>query len=257
MRERNFYPGEFGRGRFSRFDSEQRHRNRVFFGIAMAIVGLVLMLTTMRVLPCIDLEMSWPALLILLGLFIGMKNKFRNNAWWILILVGIANFTPQFEIMGRPSRDYAWPAAIIVIGLAIALRPRRKMDCIPGNHKGAMTAINNESTLNMDVTFGGRKEIVTSKDFKGGSVSVTFAGAEINLAQADTTEPTVVLDLKVSFGGVQIVVPSHWDVQNEINPSFGSVEDERTIQTATTGETRKTLILRGHCSFGSIELKSY
>jgi hypothetical protein len=159
--------------------------------------------------------------------------------------------------MGRPSRDYAWPAAIIVIGLAIALRPRRDKDCIPGRHKDAMTSINNESTLNMDVTFGGRKEIVTSKDFKGGNVSVTFAGAEINLAQADTTESSVVLDLKVSFGGVQIVVPSHWDVQNEINPSFGSVEDERTIQTAATGETRKILILRGHCSFGSVELKSY
>jgi Cell wall-active antibiotics response 4TMS YvqF len=98
---------------------------------------------------------------------------------------------------------------------------------------------------------------VTSKDFKGGLVNVTFGGCEVNLVQAELTEPTAVIDLRVSFGGVELIVPSHWDIQNEIDPSFGSVEDERTIQTTTTTETKKTLILRGNCSFGSIEIKSF
>ncbi len=256
MRERNFYPGDF-RPEDIRQYREHRHKNRVFFGITIAIVGLVLMLTTMHVLPCIDLENSWPAILIVVGLLIGMKSGFRNNAWWILIIVGIANFTPQFMIMGRPSRDFAWPIGIIIVGLAIALRPRRDR-CYAKPYRGGMaTSINTEGTLNMDVTFGGRKEVVTSKDFKGGNVSVTFAGCEINLTQADFTEPSVVLDFRVSFGGVEIIVPSHWDIQNEVSPSFGSVEDERTIQTVTNNETRKVLILRGSCSFGSIEIKSY
>lgn len=249
MRDRNYYQGDYKQFR------ENRHRSRIFFGVALAVVGLALMLTTMHILPCIDLEFSWPAILIIIGIFIGIKNGFRNNAWWILIVIGIANFTPQFMIMNRSSRDFAWPAIIIIIGLAIALRPRR--DRCYTKQKGMTTSINTESTLNIDVTFGGRKEVVTSKDFKGGTVSVTFAGCEINLTQADFTEPSVILDCRVSFGGVEIIVPSHWDIQNEINPSFGSVEDERTIQTATNYETRKTLILRGNCSFGSIEIKSY
>ena len=249
MRDYNYYPGDFKQYR------ENRHKNRIFFGIAIAVAGLILMLTTMRVLPCIDLENSWPAILIILGLLIGIKNSFRNNAWWILMVIGIAYFTPQFMILGRPSRDFAWPAIIIIIGLAIALRPR-KAKCYP-KQQGMTTSINTESTLNLDVTFGGRKEVVTSKDFNGGTATVTFAGCEINLTQADFTGPSVVLDCRVSFGGVQIIVPSHWDIQNEINPSFGSVEDERTIQTATNYETKKILILRGSCSFGSIEIKSY
>jgi predicted membrane protein len=248
MRYRNIYRGDYKQYQ------EQRHRSRVFIGIIIAIVGLVLMLTTMHVLPCIDLEFSWPILLIIIGLLIGIKNSFRNNAWWILIVIGIANFTPQFMIMGRPSRDFAWPAILIIIGIAIALRPKRHTFNTPPS----MTAtINPESNLNIDVTFGGKKEVVTSKDFKGGTVAVTFAGCEINLAQADITEPSVVLDCRVSFGGVELIVPSHWEVQNEISPSFGSVEDERTIQTGTGYETRKVLILRGSCSFGSIEIKSY
>ncbi len=251
MRDRHFFRGDYKQYQ------EQRHRNRIFFGLSIAIVGLCLLLTTMHVLPCIDLEDSWPAILIGLGLMIGFKNRFRNNAWWILIIIGIANFTPQFMIMGRPSSDFAWPAIIIIVGLAIALRPKR-YKCTPAAGMPPMaTTINNESSLNIDVTFGGKKEVVTSKDFKGGTVGVTFAGGEINLVQADITEPSVVLDCRVSFGGVELVVPSHWEVQNEINPTFGSVEDGRTVQTTGLNEVRKVLILRGSCSFGSIEIKSY
>jgi hypothetical protein len=209
----------------------------------------------MHVLPCVDLEDSWPAILIGLGLMIGFKNRFRNNAWWILVIVGIANFTPQFMIMGRPSSDFAWPAIIIIVGLAIALRPKRYK--FNRSATPMTSTINTESSLNIDVTFGGKKEVVTSKDFKGGTVSVTFAGCEINLVQADMTEPSVVLDCRVAFAGMELVVPSHWEVQNEISPAFGSVEDERTIQTPTSSEVRKVLILRGSCSFGSIEIKSY
>lgn len=259
MRDRNFYREDFKdyyKDNFRQY-REQRHKHRVFIGVAIAITGIILLLTSMGLLPCISLEFSWPVILIVIGALIGFKNGFRSNAWWILVVIGIANLTPQFMIMGRPSTRFAWPAAVIVAGLAIAFRPRRDV-CYPG--RGAMhntTNINPDSNLNIDVTFGGRKEIVTSKDFRGGTVSVTFAGCEINLAQADITEPTVVLDCRVSFGGVEIVIPSHWELQNEINPSFGSVEDERTIQTATTAETKKILILRGACSFGSIEIKSY
>jgi len=248
MRYRNYY-----RGDYKQFQ-EQRHRNRVFFGVIIVLIGLVLMLTTMHILPCIDLEMSWPAILIILGVLIGIKNRFHSNAWWILIVIGIANFTPQFMIMGRPSRDFAWPAILIIVGLAIALRPRRhKFNPQPS----VGTTINTESTLNIDVTFGGKKEVVTSKDFKGGAVAVTFAGCEINLAQADFTEPSIILDCRVSFGGVELIVPSHWEVQNEISPSFGSVEDERTVTTNSGYENKKVLVLRGSCSFGSIEVKSY
>ncbi len=249
MRNRDFYRGDY------KEYHEQRYRNRVFFGISLAIVGLGLLLTTMHVLPCIDLEDSWPAILIGLGLMIGFKNRFRNNAWWILIVIGIANFTPQFMLFGRPSSDFAWPAIIIIVGLAIALRPRRHK--LNRSMPNMVTNINTESSLNVDVTFGGKKEVITSKDFKGGIVTVTFAGCEVNLVQADFTEPSIILDCRVSFAGVELILPSHWEVQNEINPSFGSVEDVRTIQTPVSGENKKLLILRGSCSFGSIEIKSY
>jgi hypothetical protein len=258
MGERSYYKrykdsGEYSEERMNKF-REHRQKNRMLFGLAIALVGTGLLLRTMGLLPYFSLQFSWPYIVILVGIVSGIKHNFRNNAWWILVLVGIANLIPQFMIMGQPSKHYVWPAFIIIGGLAIAFKPRRDKYCSP--HK--ITAnITSESTLNIEATFGGRKEVVTSKDFKGGIVSLTFAGCELNLSQADFVEPSVILDCRVSFGGLEIIVPSHWDIQNEVNPSFGNVEDSRTIQTATTNETKKLLILRGSCSFGSIELKSF
>ena len=229
---------------------ERRQRFGSLFGIALALVGLIWMAKLIFHLP-FDWLTEWPFILIVVGLLIGIKNGFRNSAWWILCLIGGANlvddYFPQYN-------DYIWPLALILGGIAIALRPRNKNKyCKPGFQVN--NSITADNSFNIDVTFGGRKEMITAKDFKGGSVNVAFGGCELNFMQADIEE-TAILDLKVSFGGVEIIVPSHWHIQNEINPSFGGVDDERSIQTAQ-GEVRKTLILKGSCAFGHIEIKSY
>jgi predicted membrane protein len=261
MRDRDYFryrdSSQFSEERLKRF-REERQRNRMFFGMGIAVVGVLLLLRSMEILPHFSFSYSWPYVLIIIGILMGIKRGGRSSAWWILILIGAANLIPQFTIMGKPSSQIVWPVLVILAGLAFAFRPSRNR-CVPGQRRGRYmdTNINTESTLNIDVTFGGKKEVVTSKDFKGGVISTTFGGCEINLTQADFTEPSAILECHVSFGSVEIILPSHWEVQNEVSPSFGSVEDARTMQTATTSENKKLLILRGNCSFGSIELKSY
>lgn len=229
---------------------ERRQRGRIFFGVALAAIGIIWMLKLTLAIHLPGWMTEWPFMMMVVGLLIGVKNGFRNSAWWILCLIGGANliddYYPQYN-------DFILPGALILGGLAIALRPKTNRKCKPDFKMN--NSISAESSLNLDVTFGGRKEMITSKDFASGNISVTFAGCELNFMQADITD-TAVLDMKVSFGGVEIIVPSHWHIQNEINPSFGSVDDERSIQTGTP-ETRKTLILRGSCAFGHVEIKSY
>jgi predicted membrane protein len=229
---------------------ERRNRNRAFFGIAVAIIGAV-WIFSLAFHFNFDLEDHWPFVLIIIGVLIGIKNNFRNSAWWILIIIGGANVVENYFYNYS---EYVWPAALVLGGIALALTKRK-------NYCGANFKMDNsisaESTLSMDITFGGRKEMITSKEFKSGNISVTFGGCELNFMQADISDSPAIIDLKVSFGGVEIIVPSHWQIQNEISPSFGNVEDERVIQTATTTDNKKVLILRGNCSFGNVEIKSY
>jgi len=231
---------------------EHRGRRHGTFGFILLIIGL-LILSNHLGLYYFHYHILWPVILIALGLFIGIRSRFRNVAPFILIGIGTLNLIPRFEMWGVESSELAVPAMFIIIGLVLLFKPKKKY-CPPIER--IVSSTNPEDVLNIDVTFGGRKAIVTSKQFQGGRVAVAFAGAEINLMQADSPNP-MILDLKVSFAGVEIIVPSHWDVHIEMQPNFGNVEDHRSVRTPATGETKRILILRGTCSFGNVELKSY
>lgn len=244
---------------FQHPESYQRRQkgDKIWFGVAVIMVGVLLMLKKLGIF-WFSWHAFWPVILIAVGLLIGIKKRFRNHAWWILILIGGAHLVPEFEVMnGVTSDNLVFPLALIIGGAVIALRSRKKNNYCGDTPMQVIT--NTESTLNIDVTFGGRKEIITSKDFRGGHISATFGGCEVNMIQADSSSSQpMVLDLKVSFGGVELIVPSHWELQNEIEPTFGSVEDHRAMRSgAAANEEKKLLILRGNCSFGSIEIKSY
>lgn len=231
-----------------------RSGDKVWFGVLIILAGVFLMLKKLGVVY-FAWHTFWPILLIAIGLFIGVKKRFHGHAWWIIALVGTAHMVPEFMIGDTSSSSLMLPVALIIGGLVMVFRSKKH-----DRWKDAMQVVtSNENMINLDVTFGGRKEIVTSKEFKGGNVSATFGGCEINMVQADATEQPMVLNLKVSFGGVELIVPSHWELQNEIEPTFGSVEDHRAIRTtsSTISEVKKVLILKGTCSFGSIEIKSY
>lgn len=229
------------------------------FGILLAVAGVLLLLDLFDVLPDIRHMMrsiGWPLVLIIIGVAIGIKHRFRNAGSWVLIVIGLANLTPAFVIAGVPSSRLIWPLALIGLGLLFIFRDR-SIGYKP-QRSGKFEALTNASDqLNIDVTFGGRKEIITSKNFRGGRAQATFGGVELNLMQAEIIQSPAVLDLRVSFSGVEIIVPASWDIISEIAPTMGSFEDKRVLRPAADGLPAPVLILRGHCSFGSIEVKSY
>jgi hypothetical protein len=245
--------------RKNRFDWQREKGNgRIVFGAIIAGFGLLMLLKMFNVLPPIlySVHFGWPLILIVVGFVIGLKSNFRNNAWWILTLIGGVHLLPPFYIGDVASRRLIWPFLLLAAGLAMVLRKKRTCPTPSYKHHGPFIS-NDADTLNIDVTFGGRKEIVTSRNFKGGIVRATFAGVEINLAAADSEIQPMILEVHASFSGIEIIVPSHWKIQNEVNPTMGSVEDQRMVRTHDIGDAKHTLILRGSCSFASIEIKSY
>lgn len=242
----------------SRFRTPGQHRgNKALFGFIIVLVGVGLFLRQTGLIPDFDINVTWPIILIAVGLFIGVKNRFSNNAPYILIAVGVFNLIPafSFHIGNRliDSEDLVIPAVIIIAGLIIIFKPRKKKNWVTPE----IITANNDQTVIAEVLFGGRKEIITSKDFRGGRITATFGGCEINLLQADSSQQNITLDIRATFGGCEIIVPTNWDVKNEIETFFGSVEDQRMLRPANNNEERKTLTLRGSCFMGGVEIKSF
>lgn len=234
----------------------QRQKNdKAWFGLAVVTIGIIILLKRFD-LFYFDFKTMWPWLLVGIGLLVGVKNKFRNNAWWIMVLIGTLHLIEPFTIFGVNTSALLLPAGLILLGLVIIFGKNRKKKNW-GECKSTATVTNDNDNINIDVTFGAHKEVVTSKNFKGGRASATFGGIELNFINTATTEKIIELHLSASFGGIELSVPSHWEIKNEITTTLGSVEDKRFVHTNPNEEEQTTLILKGSCTFGGIEIKSY
>jgi len=224
--------------------------------VLIILVGLFIFLKQVGLVPMISFRENWPLILIGIGILIGVKNRFRTPAPFILIAIGIFNYIPgfTFSVGGKEidSEDLVVPLLFIIGGLVIILKPKKKPWIEPKTGE-----LISEKDVVADVVFGGRKEIITSKEFRGGRVTATFGGVEINMLQADSVDSTMLLYVRATFGGCEIIVPAHWEIRNEVETVLGSVEDKRSLRKPDTTEGKKTLILRGSCFCGGIEIKSF
>lgn len=234
-------------------------RGRALGGLIVVIVGVVLLARQVGV----DFPywfFSWPMLLIAIGLYVGFRHSFRNPGWLIPVGIGalflVEDIVPELEI-----KQFMWPILIIGVGLFMILRPR-------GRNRGAdywKQRYNNSSNPSESFAnhafetvtiFGGDKKQIISKDFKGGESVCFFGGVEINLTQADINGAAEI-EVVQCFGGTKIIVPPHWRVQSdELVCIFGSLEDKRQVAGSVV-DPSKTLILKGTCIFGGIDLRSF
>jgi predicted membrane protein len=209
---------------------------------------------------------SWKTFLIALGLFIGLKHRFKGPAWFILIVIGsgflVGDIYPDISI-----RQYILPGVLILIGGLLILKSRRHSYTQDPEKKNAGNADQSGSSI-LDSTydskedyvdstsiFGGAKKNIISKNFKGGDLVNIFGGTELDLTRADFTG-TAAVELTTIFGGTKFIVPSNWTVKSEAVTIFGGLEDKRNPQTLTDNP-EKVLLLRGTVIFGGIEIKSF
>lgn len=261
----------------------RQHRHNHIFGglIFLAAGGLLLARRLGADIP--DWLLSWPMFLITIGLVVSVKSNFKNSGGYIMILVGCA-FLLTDVIPNVDMRNFIWPGVLIIIGLTFILRPhvpmkrhdrwrrwesyehrnrrrRRWEDYEPENYaqpeqEPVMPDVADTSEfVEINAVFGGIKKIVLSKNFRGGEINTFMGGAEINLQQADIKQP-VSLEVNNVFGGTKIIIPSNWDIKNEVTAVFGGVEDKRSINLPTP-DVSKSIILRGTCVFGGIEIKNF
>lgn len=248
---------------------EHRERNKIVAGIIIVGVGIALLLRNMGFLLPAWL-FTWPMILILVGIYSGIKHNFRNNSWIIITGIGVFFLIDKF-IPTLHLEPYFWPLVIIGVGLVYIITPRKR-DWVHWrgfgeddnyNRKGrysrqefsgeGIADSNDEFTIRS--IFSGVKKNIISKNFKRGYIKSVFGGAEIDMGRADITGPAY-LQLDVAFGGVSIVVPSNWSVQNQIEGIFHGVDDKRYNASASV-DPDKVLVLKGNCVFGGIEINSY
>ena len=251
MRNRDRYRHRCNRNGFG----GHNRRGSIFAGIAILIVGTVLLLRQVGIVfpPYI---FSWQMLLIFVGLFVGAKHAFRGFGWSVPILIGtvflVKEFMPEFGF-----QSYLLPVMLLGLGAFIVIRNLLVKKNSDGydtdNVFGGGESVAETDSVEATSVFGGIRKSVVSKTFRKGEVSAVFGSAEVNMMQADF-DKNARLELNAVFGSIKLIVPAHWQLKIDNNAVLGSVEDRRPQHGIYAD---KVLVVEANAVFGGIEIESY
>ena len=162
------------------FKDKRRDEGRIIGGLILVGIGAALLLRNTG-FPLPYWLFSWPMILILVGIYSGVKHNFRNSGWMVMIAVG-GFFLVDRIIPGLSLAPYFWPVLIIGLGLIFILKPKRdKFMEVPDDEKkngeSSITPIDWKETkvnsgfttdsndfLKVDSVFSGVQRKVVSKN---------------------------------------------------------------------------------------------
>ncbi len=260
-------------------------KGKIAVGVIILAVGCILLANELGAdMP--DWLLTWPMILIGVGIANGIKHQFRNSTWLIFVLIGgvflLEKINPELSVA-----HYTWPVVLIGVGIWFIFGKgfRHNESCFRGRRRrrwgeeydyyqtsanaGQTEVPKNDEPVDEDKryhttgdefldsvsVFGSTKKNILSKNFKGGDIVTIMGGAEINLTHSDIGG-MVVLDVTQVFGGTKIIVPPTWDVTSEMAAIFGGIEDKRSL-IQVLPDRSKVLLIKGTSIFGGIEIKNF
>ena len=254
---------------------------KVWAGLIIVGIGALLLLDNLGLnLP--HWLFKWSNILIVIGLFIGIKHNFKHSAWFIMVLVG-SFFTLQDAF--RDDINFGkivFPGMIVILGLYLIFKPKSDFTSHKakwknkgdkwkrkfGEHDPFMASPETDPNLNPSEkktsnndyldsvnVFGGSHQTIYSKNFKGGEVVAVFGGCDLNLSQADF-EGEIIIDITAIFGGCKIILPAGWQVKQEVTAIFGGLDDKRSVVPNFEGP-HKLVIIRGIAMFGGVDIRNF
>lgn len=234
-------------------------------GILAALVlvgaGVLFLLQEMGVLTLAQDISIWGVVWPLLVLIAGLSSVASecNPCTLGITAFGLYKFLYNLGLLPRAWQltwSMAWPIIIIIIGLTILqsiLLPKKpvKVKKGRGNKSGRLvsTCEYREGLLHVECAFGDMHPAPTGP-FIGGDVEVDFGNCVLDLTQCESFAENSTLKADVNFGELTVIVPSCVKVIMASESSFGSC-----TQPSDPGETTCTLLVKGDCSFGNLQVQ--
>lgn len=263
----------------------------LIFGFIILGLGVLLLLRKLGIFfP--GWLLSWPMILIAIGLVVSIKHQFRSLFGGIMLFLGVYFLLDREFAFDFGIERYILPIGLIILGIYLITQKQKEKRIMENvqdqirnkSFKSTDSASSGESSaegfadssstgtsqkppisgvsgtsfsdrINIDAVFSGVNKRVLSKNFQGGKLTAAFGGVDLDLTQADFSG-LINLQVDVIFGGMKIIVPPHWDVRVEVTNVAAGVEDKRIYRQSEV-DPDKVLVLRGTVFFGGLEIKSF
>ncbi|PZX47069.1 LiaF transmembrane domain-containing protein [Algoriphagus chordae] len=274
-------------------------RNRInnndggmIFGFIILAVGVLILLRKLDVFYP-DWLLSWPMILIAVGVITLVKHEFKSFFGVMMLGLGMYFLLEREFNFDFGLQRFIFPIALILVGIYLITQKRKEKQVMSDIQEkikakankpaviGEETKAKEEGTyatdygtgaksyagmsgvsgtsysdsVSIDSIMSGINKRMLTKNFQGGKLTAAFGGIDLDLTQSDFTG-IVTLQVDVIFGGIKLVVPPHWDVRVEVTNIAAGVEDKRAYRQSEVDQD-KVLVIRGTVFFGGLEIKSY
>lgn len=245
------------------------HRNSfsIFIGLTGIAIGAFYLAQSFGYLTGFELSDYWPLLLILFGASRIINPHSNSSYFWGPVFIGVGALFMAYNLNQLPFNPAKfWPVILIIVGLWIIVRSlfglgRCRTSVCGGvsstagkyHHKyQAIDSVLNDNELDISLTMSGGKYICTSKEFKGGTIRVRAAGAELDLTSVETSLEEIPLFIDLKLGGIEIRVPQNWIINYKGTTTMGSVQDH----TRPPVNPSKKLVISGDLALAGIEIRN-
>jgi predicted membrane protein len=110
--------------------------------------------------------------------------------------------------------------------------------------------VEDEGHIRYQTSFGSGTKYINTDKFEQADLYSKFAGMKVYFDKAVLYKGTGIIKVNASFSGVELYIPKDWTVVNNVNVSFGAVDEKNK----TNGDADKTVSLVGDVSFGAVEI---
>ncbi|MEW9096833.1 MAG: DUF5668 domain-containing protein [Clostridiaceae bacterium] len=228
---------------------------KVTIGILFILFGVVTLLQQFNIFYFGNILFNWwPIIIIAIGVNKLISKNESKTSGVIFLIMGIFLQLKTLNIITVSIWKFIWPAIFIFIGLNMLFpKERYRKDF----HENSVQ----DDVVDYVNIFSGLENRNFSQNFKGGSIIAVFGGVTVDLRDAELAPEGAILDMTAAFGGIDLIVPTHWKVIVTGIPIFGGWSNKTQSDQLGNNDDFISVqpVLRVKCvaAFGGIDIKNY
>jgi len=227
-----------------------RNAGRFFIGALLMIGGLLVILNIAGVFSFDIFFPGWWSIFIMLPCLFGLITGHGDRIGSLFgLTIGIFCLLAANGIIDWGNM---WKCVLASLAFTFGLRIIFGFNC---DHQ-AKEEIKSISRDGKDIkkyncSFGKSDISYDQQVFEGAEINASFGAVTLDLRNAIINDD-VVIKVNCSFMGLEILVPTDYNVKVCVSCGFGGVDKEKLSDNPTS---EHTIYIDGNCSFGGIEIK--